>query len=136
MKTQFSTPKIYKTSNRTEILAIPKQTYHGKDFFHRQEFRGLFLADHQEALGQKAFEAVDQLNTSTVSKFNNISSFKESISSRKTQDNFYKSNTSMKPFMQKSYKNNSPKTASNKRDIRMEGATDFSDHHFTIEEER
>ena len=46
MKTQFSTPKKYKTSNRTEILAMPKAQYHGKDFFQRQEFRGLFLADH------------------------------------------------------------------------------------------
>jgi hypothetical protein len=80
MKTQFSTPKEYKSSNRTEILAMPKNQYHGKDFFQRAEFRGLFLADHQEALGQKAFNYVDQLNSSTVSKFNNISSFKDSIS--------------------------------------------------------
>jgi len=33
MKTQYSTPKTYKTSNRTEILAMPKTQYHGKDFF-------------------------------------------------------------------------------------------------------
>lgn len=59
IKTQFSSPKVYKTSPRTEILAMPKNQYHGKDFFQRQEFRGLFLADHQEALGNKAFQCVD-----------------------------------------------------------------------------
>ena len=33
LKTQFSSPKVYKTSPRTEILAMPKNQYHGKDFF-------------------------------------------------------------------------------------------------------
>lgn len=31
---------------RENVLAIPKPQYQGKDFFQRQEFRGLLLADH------------------------------------------------------------------------------------------
>lgn len=46
MRTQYAQPKSYTSSNRIEILAMPKHQYHGKDFFQRQEFRGLFLADH------------------------------------------------------------------------------------------
>jgi hypothetical protein len=42
----------------------------------------------------------------------------------------------MKKFMNKSYKNNSPRTASINRDIRLEGAIDVSDNHYTIEAER
>jgi len=55
----YVSPKNYKTSMRTEILAMPKTQYHGKDFFQRGEFRGLFLADHQDAIGDKAFKCVD-----------------------------------------------------------------------------
>lgn len=33
-------------SERTKLLALPKKNFNGKDFFQRQEFRGLFLADH------------------------------------------------------------------------------------------
>ena len=117
---------------------MPKNQYHGKDFFQRQEFRGLFLADNQEALGQKAFKCVDELNSSTVSKFNQVSSFKDSIGQKKTQENFYKTNTTMKSFMNKTYKttnfqgksqtagiNQSPRSRSpnqSKFDNRLEGA--------------
>ena len=33
MRSQFTSPKKYKTSERTNILAMPKTQYHGKDFF-------------------------------------------------------------------------------------------------------
>ena len=46
MRTQYNTLKSYKASERTEILAMPKSEYQGKDFFQRQDFRGLFIADH------------------------------------------------------------------------------------------
>ena len=55
---------------------MPRPTYHGKDFFTRPEFRGLLLADHQEAIGEQAFRCVDNLNADTVSKFNEIESFR------------------------------------------------------------
>ena len=116
---------------------MPKQQYHGKDFFQRQEFRGLFLADHQEALGQKAFKCVDALNNSTVSQFNSINTFKDSITSRKTQENFYKTNTTLKSFMRTSYKSDGRHTAQESiKDIRLEGAIDTQDHHYTLEKER
>ena len=104
MRNKYNTPKYYKASERTEILAMPKQHYHGKCFFERKEFRDLFLADHQEALGDVAFKCVDQLNNSTVTQFNDIPSFKASISARKTQEDFYKSSTKVKPYINSSYK--------------------------------
>ena len=82
LRTQFNSIKSYKASERTQILAMPKSEYQGKDFFSRQEFRGLFLADHQEALGKKAFQCVDQLNNETVNQFNSIRSFRENMSNR------------------------------------------------------
>ena len=80
MLTSFVSPRTYQASERTEMLAMPKPQYHGKDFFQRSEFRGLFLADHQEAIGERAFKCVDSLNQDTVSQFNSIGSFKDSIS--------------------------------------------------------
>ena len=67
MQTQFVSPRAYQASDRVEILAMPRPQYHGKDFFQRAEFRGLFLADHQEAIGERAFKCVDELNQDTVS---------------------------------------------------------------------
>lgn len=58
--------KYYSTSERIEVLSKPKTQYHGKDFFNRQDFRGLFLADHQEAIGEAAFKCVDKINHDTV----------------------------------------------------------------------
>ena len=72
------------------MLALSKQDYHGKDFFQRSEFRGLLLADYQEAIGEKAFQCVDSLNTNTVSQFSELKSFKEALSKRKLLDKFYK----------------------------------------------
>ena len=66
-----------------DVLAMAKPEYHGKDFFQRKEFRGLLLADYQEAIGEKAFACVDQLNTDTVSQFSNLRSFRESISKKR-----------------------------------------------------
>ena len=73
-----------------DVLAMAKPDYHGKDFFQRKEFRGLLLADYQEAIGEKAFACVDQLNTNTVSQFSNLKSFREALSKKKLQDKFYK----------------------------------------------
>ena len=69
---------------------MAKPDYHGKDFFQRKEFRGLLLADYQEAIGEKAFACVDQLNTDTVSKFSQLQSFRDAISKKKVQEKFYK----------------------------------------------
>ena len=69
---------------------MAKPEYHGKDFFQRKEFRGLLLADYQEAIGEKAFACVDQLNTNTVSQFANLKSFRDSLGKKKLQDRFYK----------------------------------------------
>lgn len=82
------------TRPREDILAIPKQEYQGQDFFQRQDFRGMLLADHQEAVGDKAIQCVEQINETTVSKFQQLKSFKESISTQKTIQNFLKTQTS------------------------------------------
>lgn len=105
MKTTFIEPKVYNRTERIDMLAKPKPQYHGKDFFQRPEFRGLFLADHQEAIGEKAFKCVDSLNMDTVSQFNSIGSFKESISQKKAMQSYYKSNTHVKGFIKNTYKN-------------------------------
>ena len=69
---------------------MAKPDYHGKDFFQRKEFRGLLLADYQEAIGEKAFACVDQLNTNTVSQFSNLKSFREALGKKKLVEKFYK----------------------------------------------
>jgi hypothetical protein len=67
---KFSPNKEPKCDNPHEaILAMPKTEYQGKDFFWRSEFRGLILADYQEAIGNKAFKCVEDINKSTVSQF-------------------------------------------------------------------
>lgn len=67
IKLKFNAPRIYESNVHQDVLAMAKPEYHGKDFFQRKEFRGLLLADYQEAIGEKAFACVDQLNTNTVS---------------------------------------------------------------------
>lgn len=74
---------------------MSKPEYQGKDFFQRSDFRGLLLADYQEAIGEKAFDCVEQLNQNTVSKFSTLKSFRESLSRKKTLDRFYKSGNSI-----------------------------------------
>lgn len=80
---------------------MPRPQYHGKDFFHRPQFRGLFLSDHQEAIGEEAFRCVDSLNAETVSKFNDIESFREEITAKKIQQAYYQENTKVKSFIKK-----------------------------------
>lgn len=46
---------------------MPKVEYQGKDFFQRSDFRGLLLADYQEAIGDQATHLVEALNKETVS---------------------------------------------------------------------
>ena len=67
LRLKFNRHKNYQRNLHNEMLAMPKPDYHGKDFFQRREFRGLLLADYQEAIGEKAFKCVDQLNSDTVS---------------------------------------------------------------------
>ena len=55
MRMKFTQPKFYNQSDHLNILAMPKTEYQWKDFFQRSEFRGLLLADYQEAIGDKAF---------------------------------------------------------------------------------
>mgnify|MGYP007026492938 CR=1 FL=1 len=52
--------------------------YRNGDLFENSDFRGMFIADHQEAIGEKANVCVDELNNSTVSKFKGILSFLDS----------------------------------------------------------
>ena len=59
MKLKFNPPKKYESNMHQDVLSMAKPDYHGKDFFQRKEFRGLLLADYQEAIGEKAFACVD-----------------------------------------------------------------------------
>lgn len=76
---------------RLEMLAKPRPLYHGTDFFHRPDFRGLFLADNQEAIGADAFKCVDKINMDTISLFNNIKAFKDDIHLKNEVKSFYRS---------------------------------------------
>lgn len=55
-----------------------------------KDFRGLFLADHQEAIGERAFQCVDELNRTVLTKFKNLQGFNEALSKRKEISTFYK----------------------------------------------
>ena len=55
-------------------------------------------------MGKKAYKCVDQLNNTTVTHFNDVASFKDSINAKSTQEEFYKANTKVKPFINSSYK--------------------------------
>jgi hypothetical protein len=52
---KFTDYKNYPMTEHLEKLAMSKPAYHSRDFFLNKDFRGLFLADHQEAIGEKAF---------------------------------------------------------------------------------
>lgn len=52
---KYTEPKIYPITEHLQKLSMPKPQYHSRDFFLNKDFRGLFLADHQEAIGEKAF---------------------------------------------------------------------------------
>lgn len=62
IKSKFITRPKYVHSQHQDILCMSKPEYQGKDFFQRSDFRGLLLADYQEAIGEKAFDCVEQLN--------------------------------------------------------------------------
>lgn len=67
-----------------------KPEYQGRDFFQRSDFRGLLLADYQDAIGDKALDAVDDLNKTTVSQFSNLKSFKDALAQKTKVDSYYK----------------------------------------------
>lgn len=77
-------------SERLEMLAKPRPLYHGTDFFHRPDFRGLFLADNQEAIGAVAYKCVDKINQETISLFNSIKAFKDDISLKNEVTSYYR----------------------------------------------
>ena len=75
---------------RSNVLAFPKQEYQGKDFFDRSEFRGLLLADYQDACGQTARQSVKQLNQTTINNFKHLRCFQNSLSQQRLVGSFYK----------------------------------------------
>eukprot|EP00347_Sterkiella_histriomuscorum_P001141 403373167 len=72
MKLKYVQPKKYIRSDHTEALSIYKPEFNSKDFFAKSDFRGLILADHQEAIGPKAFKCVEELNDQVLSKFKTL----------------------------------------------------------------
>jgi hypothetical protein len=68
---------------------LPKPRLRGHDFFLNPDFRGLLVSDFQDAIGKKAYEIVDELNKTTVSKFPGIKSFRDDYFKRKTIKDFY-----------------------------------------------
>jgi hypothetical protein len=58
---------------------MKKPEFHSRDFFNKSEFRGLFLADHQEAIGEKAVKCVEELNMQVLGKFKDLQSFNQSL---------------------------------------------------------
>lgn len=87
---KFTEPKAYPVTAHLEKLAMTKPPYHSRDFFLNKDFRGLFLADHQEAIGDPAFKAVDELNRTVLTQFKTLSGFNEAIQKRKELKKFYK----------------------------------------------
>ena len=71
-------------------LSQPKPAFHSRDFFLNKDFRGLFLADHQEAGGEKAFKRVDELNKTVLTKFKGLKDFNEDLAKRKELSTYYK----------------------------------------------
>jgi hypothetical protein len=58
--------RVNTVSDHLEALAKPRPPFHSRDFFMNKDFRGLFLADHQEAIGEKAFKYVEELNRTVL----------------------------------------------------------------------
>lgn len=87
---KFTEPKAYPVSEHLEKLATSKPEYHSRDFFLNKDFRGLFLADHQEAIGDRAFQCVDELNRTVLTQFKTLTGFNEALSKRKEIAKFYK----------------------------------------------
>ena len=71
------------------------------------DFRGLFLADHQEAIGENAFKCVEDLNKTTLSKFKQLTTFNEAIQQKKAMLTFYKTDLKFKDKSNKYINSNS-----------------------------
>ena len=82
--------KMLPVSDHIEALSKPRPPFHSRDFFMNKDFRGLFLADHQEAIGDKAFECVDELNKTVLTKFKGLPGFNDALQKRKEISTFYK----------------------------------------------
>lgn len=89
-KLKFTVPKQMQHSEHLDTLATAKPDYYSKDFFAQKEFRGLVLSDYQEAVGSKAFQAVEDLNESVLSKFKTLQNFNKQIKQGKMIKSFYK----------------------------------------------
>ena len=49
----------------------------------------MLLADHQEVIGERAFQCVEGLNRTTVSKFQSLNGFRDSLNQNKQLKSFY-----------------------------------------------
>lgn len=76
-------------------MASPKAAYYARDFFQRSEFRGLLLADYQEAIGDSAFEYVNKLNHETVHEFSKIESFCAAMAHNRKIKSYYKGRSAL-----------------------------------------
>lgn len=76
---KYTEPKTYPITDHLKTLAKCKPEYHSRDFFLNKDFRGLFLADHQEAIGERAFECVDELNRTVLTQFRTLEGFNDAI---------------------------------------------------------
>lgn len=99
---KFDPPKTYQISEHLNKLAQPKPPFHSRDFFLNKDFRGLFLADHQEAIGEKAFKCVDELNKTVLTKFKGLKGFNEDLAKRKEMSTYYKEELIPRIKMEKS----------------------------------
>jgi len=104
LRTFKSNSKQYKTSARTEMLAMPKDEYKGKHLFEHSDFRGLFIADNQKALGKIAEESAATINYESQNMLNSINSIREMKFKQSTKEDFYKSNTFLNPKLTASYR--------------------------------
>lgn len=86
---KFAEPRQYPASTHLDVLASPKPAFHPRDFFLTRDFRGLFLADNQEAIGERAFACVDDLNRTVLTQFKGLHGFNEAIQQRKQAKRFY-----------------------------------------------
>ena len=71
-------------------MSLNRPEFGTNDFFNSQDFRGLFLADNQEAIGERASNHVEDINRNTMNKFKQLSSYNDSIERRKVLNTFYK----------------------------------------------
>jgi hypothetical protein len=121
---KFDPPKTYQISEHLNKLAQPKPPFHSRDFFLNKDFRGLFLADHQEAIGEKAFKCVDELNKTVLTKFKGLKGFNEDLAKRKEMSTYYKEELIPRIKMEKSQLQQGSRIKTSHSNQR--GATSFS----------